>query len=115
MKTPQNRVERIALAQLRRYCQTCSDAIDVTEVNISDHPRDVWLTVRGLLGELAQVSERHGRFPTAHHGLGVILEEVDELRVAVHENDTDAQCEEVIDIAVACLRYALDMYDFDTA
>lgn len=63
---------------------------------------------------LARASERYGAaFTSTHEGLGVCLEEWDELRAAVGANALESVREEALDLAAACLRLAESVRDPD--
>lgn len=49
---------------------------------------------------------RYGDFASTHEALGVLLEEFDELRRAVHSNALESVREECLDIAAVALRMA---------
>jgi NTP pyrophosphatase (non-canonical NTP hydrolase) len=49
---------------------------------------------------------RYGPIASSHEGLGVCLEEWDELRAAVQANDLQKIKHEALDLAAACLRLA---------
>lgn len=56
------------------------------------------------------IKKAHGLYgaPTSsHESLGVLLEEFDELRQAIHANKRESIREEAIDIAAAAMRLAL--------
>ena len=50
---------------------------------------------------------RYGDYTSTHEALGVISEEWDELRAAIHANDIPAVRAEALDIAAACYRLAM--------
>ena len=56
---------------------------------------------------------RYGDFASTHEALGVAMEEFDELREAIHDNDMDAVAHEAIDLAAVllCLVECLDKSD----
>lgn len=63
-----------------------------------------------VLGEYERACELHGRFPTFHHGLAVIEEEVHEFRLEVYKKHPNpaALREEAIQIAASAIRFIQD-------
>lgn len=49
---------------------------------------------------------RYGELASTHEGLGVALEEWDELRAAIHENDLAQVAHECLDLAAILIRMA---------
>ena len=47
---------------------------------------------------------RYGAFASTHEAMGVALEEWDELRDAIRDNDLSAVAKESLDLAAACIR-----------
>lgn len=74
---------------------------------------------RGLLqaiwDEATKADARYGVFRSTHEGLGVLVEEFDELRAAIHENDLDTVQVEALQIAAVALRLVECVTDEDTA
>jgi hypothetical protein len=54
-----------------------------------------------------QSQERYGDFASTHEALGVALEEWDELRAALHDNNLIAIRNEAIDLAAVLVRLAV--------
>jgi len=54
--------------------------------------------------EISESHEKYGHFASAHEGLGVLIEEVDELRAAIHENDPGAIILESVQVAATAMR-----------
>ena len=63
--------------------------------------------------ELYEATLKNGSFPTAHHGYGVIQEEVDELwdeiKKKVSKRDTANMRKECIQIAAMAVRFIMDL------
>lgn len=59
--------------------------------------------------EINVADERYGDFMSSHEGLGVLMEEFDELRSAIHANKLESVREESIDIAAVATRIAYAM------
>ena len=57
-----------------------------------------------VFDEIAKAEVRYGPFRSTHEGVGVLLEEVDELRTEVHANNLDAVADEAIQVAAVALR-----------
>ena len=53
-----------------------------------------------------RAERRYGPFTSTHEALGVMAEEWDELRTAVHSNSLDVMAKEAEDVAAAALRFA---------
>jgi hypothetical protein len=64
-------------------------------------------TVAQLALRIAFANKRYGdSFASTQEGLGVILEEFDEVKAAIHANDLDQVQHECIDLAACCIRLA---------
>lgn len=58
----------------------------------------------GLAARIGAAQARYGLFASTHEALGVAVEEWDELRAAIHQNDLRAvQCE-CLDLAAVLVR-----------
>lgn len=55
---------------------------------------------------IARAEDRYGPLASTHEAMGVMLEEWDELRLAVHENALGAVAHEALDLAAICIRLA---------
>jgi hypothetical protein len=55
---------------------------------------------------MGRAEARYGRIASTHEGLGVALEEWDELRAAIHANDLRGIERECIDLAAVLVRLA---------
>lgn len=66
-------------------------------------------TIQGLVSRMARSSRRYGPIVSTHEGLGVALEEWDELRDAVRENDHPAIERECLDLAAVLIRMAEEL------
>lgn len=64
-----------------------------------------------LRTQVLNAREKHPTWPTAHHGLSCIREEVDELQVHVRADfgDGAVAAAEAMDVAVTGIRYILDL------
>lgn len=62
-------------------------------------------------GERVKADARYGSFKSSHEGLGVLLEEFDELKRAIHSNDLDAVRREAIQVSAVAWRLALSLSD----
>lgn len=58
---------------------------------------------------------RYGNPTSTHESLGVLLEEVDELKAAIHRNDPQGVAEEAIQVAAVAYRLALVVYSGNVA
>lgn len=65
---------------------------------------DVWNEV---LDEAARATEKYGYPTSTHESLGVLLEEFDELKEAIHANAPDRVTHEAIQVAAVAYRLAL--------
>ena len=52
-----------------------------------------------LYARIKSADARYGPFASSHEALGVIMEEFDALRAAIHANDLDAIAHECLDMA----------------
>jgi NTP pyrophosphatase (non-canonical NTP hydrolase) len=57
-----------------------------------------------LDAEAQRADARYGVFRSTHEGLGVLVEEFDELRAAIRSNDLDAVQYEALQVAAVALR-----------
>jgi hypothetical protein len=62
-----------------------------------------------VLSELKSATEKHGKFPTAHHGYAVLLEELDEMWHEVKHGTKERAREEAIQVAAMAIRYCMDI------
>jgi NTP pyrophosphatase (non-canonical NTP hydrolase) len=64
-----------------------------------------------LLESIVQEAERaevtYGPFTSTHEALGVLIEEVDELRAAIHQDNVVAIRDEALQVAAVAFRLAL--------
>ena len=60
--------------------------------------------------EAAQAQDKYGDFTSSHEGLGVLIEEFDELKSAIHANDLAAIEIEAIQVSAVALRIALSCW-----
>ena len=68
-----------------------------------------------LAREIVEADARYGPFRSSHEGLGVLVEEMDELRAAIHANDLDAVQREACQVAAVAMRLAIAMNVKETA
>jgi hypothetical protein len=61
-------------------------------------------TTNALWARIKAADDRYGGFSSAHEALGVVSEEWDELRAAVHANDAERIKSEALDLAAALIR-----------
>jgi hypothetical protein len=59
-----------------------------------------------IADRIVNAEARYGPFTSTHEAMGVISEEWDELRAAVHANALESVWHEALDIAAACIRLA---------
>lgn len=64
--------------------------------------------------EIEQADAKYGVFRSSHEGLGVLIEEMDELREAVRSNSTESIRMEAMQVAGVALRIAYSMSEPDT-
>ncbi len=62
-----------------------------------------------ITAEVLRADDRYGPFTSTHEGIGVLSEEYDELRAAVHGNDLVAVRREAIQVAAVAIRIASSM------
>lgn len=62
--------------------------------------------IEAVEAEAARAQERYGDFSSTHEALGVLSEEWDELRAAIHANDLDAVQREAVQVAAVAYRLA---------
>lgn len=67
--------------------------------------------------ELLRAREKHPDFPSAHHGISVIREEVEELweHVCADTGRTPAAAAEAIQVAASAIRYVVDLMEVTDA
>jgi hypothetical protein len=63
-------------------------------------------TTRYVVAEAEAARAKYGDFTSTHEALGVLEEERDELRAAIHENKLAAIQREAIQVAAVALRLA---------
>lgn len=63
-------------------------------------------TMTALSSEIESAHAAHGEFNSTHEALGVLCEEWDELREAIHRNDAAAIAEEALQVSAVALRLA---------
>lgn len=77
------------------------------------------MALNAVLQEILDESERaHGRFGppvSTHESLGVLSEEFDELKEAIHANAADRIAHEAIQVASVAYRLALAIYSGNVA
>lgn len=61
-------------------------------------------TGRELAEEARRADTRYGPFTSTHEALGVLTEEVDELRDAIRANDLEAVAREALQVAAVAIR-----------
>ena len=65
------------------------------------------MTIRDQIAqEAAGAHEKYGRFKSTHEALGVLVEEFDELKAAIHANDIDAVLAESMQVSAVAMRLA---------
>ena len=64
---------------------------------------------------MADAEKRYGPFASTHEAAGVMLEEWDELRAAIHLNALAAVQGECLDLAAVCIRLAQDLERKETS
>lgn len=60
-----------------------------------------------IQAEAKRAAEQYGNPASSHESLGVLLEEFDELKQAIHDNDQEAVIHEAIQVAAVAYRLAL--------
>ncbi len=63
---------------------------------------------------IAAANERYGDFASTHEALGVAVEEWDELRDAIRDNDLASVEGECLDLAAVLIRLARNLHTSDT-
>ena len=65
----------------------------------------------GLMNIVRKRIDRYGREPYAstHEGLGLAIEEMDELRTEIHDNNMEGIQKEALDLAVVCVWLAMSI------
>ena len=61
--------------------------------------------------EAERARDKWGPFRSTHEALGVLIEELDELRAAIHANDTDAARHESMQVAAVAYRFYRDGWE----
>ena len=61
-----------------------------------------------LANEMRAAKARYGAFTSTHEALGVLIEEVEELKDAVRENSIESVRHEAIQVAAVAYRLALE-------
>ena len=64
--------------------------------------------------EMAGADQRYGVFKSTHEGLGVLIEEMDELRTAIQGNVMPTVQKEAIQVAAVAWRLALSLINSET-
>ena len=64
--------------------------------------------------EMAMADARYGAFTSTHEGLGVLIEEVDELREAIRGNALFTVQREAVQVAAVAIRIATSLNRADT-
>ena len=80
------------------------------QVSLSDGLSDV---LRAIDGRMQRAGKRYGPFASTHEALGVAVEEWDELRDAIRENEIDAVEHECIDLCAVLLRLVISLRTSD--
>ena len=75
---------------------------------IADHAKSLIAT------EIRKADERYGPFHSTHEGLGVLVEEFEELKDAIRSNGLEAVAKEAIDVAAVATRIAVSLDDKHT-
>jgi hypothetical protein len=57
-----------------------------------------------IIAEAERAQERYGDFTSTHEALGVLQEEFDELRAAIHANSMQACAKEAMQVSAVALR-----------
>ena len=70
-------------------------------------PEIIW----AARGEAEKAEEKFGPMTSTHEGLGVLVEEFDELREAIHRNDCYAVKREACQVAAVALRIVNACFD----
>lgn len=61
-------------------------------------------SIQALRDEIDSAESRHGGFNSTHEALGVLTEEFDELRAAIHANSMQATSREACQVSAVALR-----------
>jgi hypothetical protein len=61
---------------------------------------------QAVLSQVEYADSRYGPFTSSHEGLGVLVEEMDELLGAIRDNDLDCIRNEAIQVSAVALRLA---------
>lgn len=67
-----------------------------------------------ILAEISTANAKYGPFTSAHEALGVLLEEVDELRDAIHRNHLQDCLGEAAQVAAVAFRLMQSLRDHET-
>ena len=62
--------------------------------------------LQAIEAEISRAEDMHGKFNSTHEALGVLLEEFDELKEAIHANDRTRIWRESIQVASVAYRLA---------
>ena len=71
-------------------------------------------TEEAIRSEMVRGEARYGPFNSTHEGLGVLVEEMYELTVAIHSNKLESVRCEAIQVAAVAWRLALSLNNSDT-
>ena len=66
-------------------------------------------TEEAIQAEIGRADSRYGPFTSAHEGLGVLVEEFDELKIAIRSNKLESVRAEAIQVAAVAWRIALSL------
>lgn len=107
--------ERVALSERGNNLLARCDAIEAKEKPMEEDPIEEIL--KDVEVELRSALKKHRTFPSAHHGHGVIQEELDELWAEVKSQNPirPKMRHEAIQVAAAAVRFVLDLCDEDQA
>lgn len=68
-------------------------------------------TLAQVAAEADRAAAKYGPFASVHEAIGVLVEEWDELRAAVHANDLEAIHREALQVAAVAYRLAAQTAD----
>jgi NTP pyrophosphatase (non-canonical NTP hydrolase) len=71
-------------------------------------------TEQAIRSEMVRGEARYGPFNSTHEGLGVLIEEMYELIVAVHSNELGSVRAEAVQVAAVAWRLALSLDNAET-
>jgi NTP pyrophosphatase (non-canonical NTP hydrolase) len=77
------------------------------QVYLASSMDDLGSTLAAIQREATQAETRYGAPASTHESLGVLLEEFDELRAAIHANNVVAIRDEAVQVAAVALRLAV--------